>query len=432
MAVEVVFPGVFVEELPGGPRPIEGVSTSTTAFIGAAERGPTEPYLVRSWIEFEREFGGHSQTSTLSFAVRQFFENGGTRAVIVRAAGDGSAATQAGLRALDRTEFSLLCIPPYALSLDVDIAAWEAAANCCRERRAFLIVDAPAAWSLKDAAGHASSFRLSARENAAIYFPRLRVADPLDGSRLVSCAPCGCVAGIISRTDQTRGVWKAPAGIEAVVKGAAGLSAVPDENANEQLAAAGVNCLRNFPATAIVVWGARTLAGTEQDSSEWRYVPVRRLALYMQESLVRGTHWAVFEPNSEPTWKQLRSQVADFMTGLWRQGALQGARPNDAFYVRCDAGTTTQDDLDNGRVNIEIGFAPLRPAEFVIFRIQRSCGRRSSCQHPIHLRHRQEQVIQHARGRDRRDRRAVARELIVPVGAVGAHEVTARSARDAR
>jgi len=370
MPVEVVFPGVFVEELPAGPRPIEGVSTSTTAFIGAAERGPTEPYLVRSWTEFERESGGLSQTSTLSFAVRQFFENGGQRAVIVRAAGDGSAATQAGLRALDRTEFNLLCIPPYTLSSDLEVADWEAAARYCRERRAFLIVDAPAAWSLEDAAGHVSSFRFSARESAAIYFPRVRVADPLEAGKLVSCAPCGCVAGIISRTDQTRGVWKAPAGIEAVVKGAAGLSAVPDDRANERLAAAGINCLRDFPGTGIVVWGARTLAGANQDSPEWRYVPVRRLALYLQESLVRGTHWAVFESNNEGTWKQLRRQVADFMTGLWRQGALLGGRAQDAFYIRCDASTTTQGDLDNGRLNIEIGFAPLRPAEFVIFTIQ--------------------------------------------------------------
>ena len=370
MAVEVVFPGVFVEEPPAAPRPIEGVSTSTTAFIGTAERGPTEPYLIRSWTEFEREFGGLSQTSTLSLAVHQFFENGGQRAVIVRAAGDGSAATQAALRALDTTEFNLLCIPPYTLSSDLEVADWEAAARYCRERRAFLIVDAPAAWSLEDAAEHASSFGFSARENAAIYFPRVRVADPLEAGKPVSCAPCGCVAGIISRTDQARGVWKAPAGIEAVVKGAAGLSAVADEHANERLAAAGINCLRDFPGTGIVVWGARTLAGANQDSPEWRYVPVRRLALYLQESLVRGTHWAVFESNNEGTWKQLRRQVADFMTGLWRQGALLGGRAQDAFYIRCDASTTTQGDLDNGRLNIEIGFAPLRPAEFVIFTIQ--------------------------------------------------------------
>src|SRR5688572_22200248 len=152
MAVEMVFPGAFVEERPGGPRPIEGVSTSTTAFIGAAERGPTQPHLVRSWGQFEREFGGLSQTSTLSFAMRQFFENGGSRAVIVRAAGHGSVATRAGLRALDSTEFNLLCIPLYTLSSDLEATDWEAAAHYCRQRRAFLIVDAPAAWTLEDAA----------------------------------------------------------------------------------------------------------------------------------------------------------------------------------------------------------------------------------------------------------------------------------------
>ena len=367
---ETVHPGVFVDEAPGGPRPIEGISTSTTAFVGGYGRAAVGPRVVASLSEFEREFCDLSPDSTFSLAVRQFFANGGTRAVIVRVAGDGSAATQAGLRALDTTEFNLLCIPPPTHAADVDIADWEAAARYCHQRRAFLIVDAPAAWSLEDAAGRASSFRFSARENAAIYFPRVRVADPREAGKLMSCAPCGCVAGIISRTDQMRGVWKAPAGVEAVVKGAAGLSAVPDEHASERLTAAGINCLRKFPGTGIVVWGARTLAGANQDSPEWRSVPVRRLALFLQESLARGTHWAVFEPNTEDTWKRLRSQIADFMTALWRQGALQGARDQDAFYIRCDAGTTTQADVDSGRLNIEIGFAPLRPAEFVIFRIQ--------------------------------------------------------------
>ena len=368
--VEVVHPGVFVDELSGGPRPIEGVSTSTAAFIGGVGRATVSPSVVKSLSEFVREFAEEPADGTLRLAVRQFFENGGTRAVIVQPAGESSARIQAGLGLLDKIEFNLLCIPPHTRTSDLDIADWEAAAHYCRQRRAFLIVDAPVAWSAEDAVRHASSFRFQARENAAIYFPRVRVADPLDGGKFISCAPCGFIAGIISRTDQTRGVWKAPAGIEADLKGAAALDPALDANTSDQLNPLGINCLRGFPRGGLVVWGARTLAGAQQEASEWKYVPVRRLALYMQESLVRGTHWAVFEPNNEATWKQLGSQVGEFMTRLWRQGALLGTRPNEAFYVRCDATTTTQDDLDNGRLNIEIGFAAVRPAEFVNFRIQ--------------------------------------------------------------
>ena len=381
--VEFLAPGVFVEEVPGAPRPIEGVSTSTTAFIGAAERGQiNEPIKVQSFGEFERLFGGLAQGSALGFAVRQFFENGGTRAVIVRVAKrDGGAigsaevtaevnrAARTGLYALDRAAFNLLCIPPYRPSSDLDVADWETAAQYCLQRRAFLIIDAPAAWTIEDAARKAAAFRLTARQNAALYFPRIIAKNPFASGALTPHAPCGVVAGIISRTDAARGAWKVPAGLEAVVKGAAGLSGHANDAATERLTASGVNALREFPGKGIVVWGARTLASTDA-ASEWKYVPVRRLALYLQESILRGTHWAVFEPNNEKTWGRIRDQVANFLNELFRRGALQGARPEQAFFVRCDAATTTQSDIDNGRIILEIGFAPLKPAEFVVFRLQ--------------------------------------------------------------
>jgi uncharacterized protein len=236
--------------------------------------------------------------------VHQFFENGGRRAVIVRAAGMVPRRHKPD-RALDRIEFNLLCIPPYTFSSDIEVADWEAAARYCHQRRAFLMVDAPAAWSLEDAAGHSSSFRLSARESAAIYFPRVRVADPLDG-RSMAFAPCGMIAGVMSRTDAAQGVWKAPAGTGAKLRGVTGLWIKGQvghltEEASRPLNTVGINCLREFRNVGVVVWGARTLAGADVMSSDWKYVPVRRYFLYLERSIDRGIQWVVFEPNDERT-----------------------------------------------------------------------------------------------------------------------------------
>jgi phage tail sheath protein FI len=196
------------------------------------------------------------------------------------------------------------------------------------------------------------------------------MADPLMENRTEEFAPCGAIAGIFARTDSQRGIWKAPAGIEASVVGVRELSYKMTDGENGQLNPLGVNCVRNFPVYGNVLWGARTLAGADQLASEWKYVPVRRLALYLEESLYRGTQWVVFEPNDEPLWSQIRLNIGSFMNNLFKQGAFQGKTPKEAYFVKCDSETTTQYDIDRGIVNIVIGFAPLKPAEFVILKFQ--------------------------------------------------------------
>jgi len=195
----------------------------------------------------------------------------------------------------------------------------------------------------------------------------------MEGAPL-SLPPCGIVAGIYSRTDAQRGVWKAPAGTEASVNGITSLGFNLNDPENGTLNPKAINCLRSFPVYGSVVWGARTLAGNDQRGSEWKYVPVRRLALFIEESLYRGTQWVVFEPNDEPLWSQIRLNVGAFMNDLFRRGAFQGKSPRDAYFVKCDSETTTQNDINRGIVNILVGFAPLKPAEFVILKIQQMAG----------------------------------------------------------
>jgi phage tail sheath protein FI len=200
------------------------------------------------------------------------------------------------------------------------------------------------------------------------------MADPLLENRLVEFVPCGAVAGIFARTDSQRGVFKAPAGLDATLNGVRGLTVKLTDGEQGQLNPLGVNCLRSFPVIGNVVWGARTLEGADLLASEWKYVPVRRVALFIEESLYRGTQFAVFEPNDEPLWAQLRLNVGAFMQNLFRQGAFQGASARDAYFVKVDKDTTTQNDIDLGIVNILVGFAPLKPAEFVIIKIQQIAG----------------------------------------------------------
>jgi len=210
--------------------------------------------------------------------------------------------------------------------------------------------------------------------NAALYFPRVIESDPQLGGQLDTFVPCGIVAGIMARTDTQRGVWKAPAGLDAALSGTQGLQASLNDAENGMLNPLGINCLRFFPAAGRVIWGARTLRGADQLADDYKYVPVRRLALYMEESLYRGTQWVVFEPNDEPLWAQIRLNVGAFMHGLFRQGAFQGQTPQAAYFVKCDKETTPQDQINLGIVNIIVGFAPLKPAEFVVIKLQQMAG----------------------------------------------------------
>lgn len=300
----------------------------------------------------------------------------------------GSSTAKTGLHALLNADlFNLLCIPPLIFThepspgqierLDVDVteSVWIEAATFCHDERALLLVDAPRAWTVSSAATNVSTvFGSLTRKNAALYFPRLRMTNQLTG-QLEDFAPCGVMAGVMARTDAARGVWKAPAGIEANLQGVLGLSISEapghlTDMENGQLNPLGINCMRNLPGIGHVAWGARTLEGSDVLASQWKYVPVRRLALFLEESLYRGTQWVVFEPNDEPLWSQIRLNLGAFMHTLFRQGAFQGTTPKDAYFVKCDKDTTTQADIDNGIVNIVVGFAPLKPAEFVVVKIQ--------------------------------------------------------------
>ncbi len=292
----------------------------------------------------------------------------------------GTEAAKTGIFALEKADlFNLLCIPPY-LNLDnesggdVDAAILDPAAAYCEKRRAMLLIDAPSAWGDKDAAKAGIAALGGGGKNAAVFFPRLRQPNSLRGGQIETFAPCGAVAGIFARTDTQRGVWKAPAGLEATLVGVPELAVNLTDPENGELNPLGINCLRVRPAAGRVVWGSRTRVGDDRLASEWKYIPVRRTALFLEESLYRGTQWVVFEPNDEPLWAQIRLNVGAFLHTLFRQGAFQGKSPQEAYFVKCDHTTTTQTDINSGIVNIVVGFAPLKPAEFVIIKLQQIAG----------------------------------------------------------
>ena len=508
MPVAPTYPGVYIEEVSSGVRTIVAVATSVTAFIGRASRGPTdEPTKCLNFGDFQRTFGGLDVKSTMSYAVQQFFANGGSEAIIVRvanatdaakaqidagglkleasgegkwgnnlravvdhetkdendpllfnlriqelvededgvkqtvaeevfrnvsvdeespryvrtvvdegstlvnpadtveltaspgdgdydSAGDGVDGSdirevdivgerddKTGLYALEEADlFNLLCLPPPTRKSNISDATYGKAAAYCVQRRAILLTDPELdnAKSVKHGNDRLNSIRTAIgtnnAKNAAFFYPNIRVQDELKENRLQEFVPCGAMAGVMATTDLQRGVWKSPAGIEASIVGVREFTFKMTDGENGQLNPQGVNCLRNFPVYGNVVWGSRTVAGSDRQASEWKYLAVRRTALFIQESLYRGTQWAVFEPNDEPLWAELRLNVGAFMQNLFRQGAFQGSSPREAYFVRCGSNTTTQTDINLGRVNIEIGFAPLKPAEFVILKIQQIAG----------------------------------------------------------
>jgi phage tail-like protein len=378
---EHLFPGVFVEEAAPPAHTIAGVPTSTTAFLGATVSGPVEaPRMVESFAEYEAQFGGISADLPLGYAVHQYFLNGGREALIARVVPSGATLTDAdlsspaleaqqrGLWLLDRAErLNILCIPPLSRSVDVGRATWDAAIAYANRRRAIVVIDPPAAWTAVPTRADVTALAAGS-SNAALYYPRLQATDPLRGNQLASFAPCGAAAGIYARTDAERGVWKAPAGGEAKVVGVQGPNLALSQAQLAELNAWGVNALRTLPTGATVLWGARTRA-QDDGADPFKFLPVRRLELFIESSIIGGLQWAAFEPNGPSLWERLRASVEDFLLGLFRQGALQGDTPQEAFFVRCDASTMTQHDIDEGIVNLVVGFAPLRPAEFVMIGI---------------------------------------------------------------
>jgi hypothetical protein len=490
MPQALTFPGVYIEEVASGVRTISGVATSIVLFLGWAPRGPGDRALrISNFTDYQRQFGGLDRRSPLGHAVRQFFDNGGADAYVVRLVGAGAAPATATIGALtvdanspglwantysiritprpapdaarfrievldtlngnavvesfenlstdaadpryaqaaingrsgfiavtvtantppaaasttalaggadgavlapntaafhgaltasfgigtltDRIDlFNLVCVPG-----EFDPATLQTLQGHCHRRRAFLLCDPdPTATVASLGGGVSGTLTGSDAPNSAVFFPWVRAPDPLAQGALADFAPSGFVAGVFARTDSTRGVWKAPAGSEASLNGATGLAITMSEAENGQLNPLGINCLRTLPVYGNVVWGARTLHGQNDRGSEWKYIPVRRMALFLEESLYRGTQWVVFEPNDEPLWAQIRLNIGAFLQGLFRQGAFQGRTPKEAYFVKCDGETTTQADINLGIVNILVGFAPLKPAEFVVLKLQQIAG----------------------------------------------------------
>jgi len=305
-------------------------------------------------------------------------EEGSNGSVPDSAAIIGSLNLKTGMFALEDVDlFNIMSIPITGTEDDDTFdAAISAAIAYCEEKKAFFIIETPTGIDTMQEvknwkAGKGSLIRSN---NAALYFPRVLIPDPLDKFRLRSVGASGTVAGLYARTDSNRGVWKAPAGTEATLRGVSQLEYILSDRENGVLNPLAINSLRNFPVYGSICWGARTMEGADALASEWKYVPVRRLALFLEESLFRGTHWVVFEPNDEPLWAQIRLNVGAFMNNLFKQGAFQGTSPKDAYLVKCDRETTTQNDINLGIVNIVVGFSPLKPAEFVFIKIQQLAG----------------------------------------------------------
>lgn len=381
---EYLSPGVYVEETSFRKKSIEAVSTSTAGIVGPTPHGPSEPTLVTSWSEYQQVFGAadEHEGTFLPYVVRGFFENGGHRLYVARiepADGvetytatdfigtfDTVTQTGTGLSGLGNiNEISLITIPD-SVNEGVIVEAAEQDAlidaqvqHCERLLYRFAILNVPSGSS------DARTIRPNIDSSrAAVYFPWVNVR-AFDGSSTVLVPPSGHIAGIYARTDTRRGVHKAPA--NETVSGLASSALEFDINNREQVTfnELGINAIRLISGRGIRVWGARTLSS----DPEWRYVNVRRLFIMLERSIQEGTRWSVFEPNDPKLWGQVQQTIENFLLSHWRDGALQGAKPDEAFFVRCDRSTMTQNDIDSGQLVCEIGVAPLKPAEFVIFRI---------------------------------------------------------------
>lgn len=369
---EFLAPGVYVTESGEPPRPIEGVTTSIAGFVGQTERGPFTAQLVSSWKEFEAWYGhfvdrppANPVARYLPYAVRGFFENGGQRLYIARVErGAGIDQYRAGLAALATIdEISVVAIPDDAVIPDVVGALLK---HCEEIRYRIAVLDSTDGQQ----SGDLSALRPPADSVwGAFYLPWVRVPATHTASGSILVPAAGHIAGIYARADRERGVHKAPANepVLGLSEDGQPLARLITEREQTVLNANGVNVIRDFRTAGrgIMVWGARTMSA----DPEWRYVNVRRLFIYLERSIDLGTKWVVFEPNSEPTWAAVRLSIQAFLLAEWRKGVLVGAKPDEAFFVRCDRTTMTQADVDSGRLVCEIGVAPVKPAEFVIFRI---------------------------------------------------------------
>lgn len=344
-------------------RFVESVINNQSSFIKAAAQGSTPPADTHDEGDSVRP--NHMLGSTTP---------GQDGETLVPSTPDFEAAlnlnrdpTKGGLYLLEHVDlFNLLCVPG-----EITNTTLSSLEQYCETRRAFLIADSDP--GITDYTKLKGGPPISAT-NAAFYFPWIQAPDPLNQNRQDNYPPCGFVAGLYARTDTNRGVWKAPAGVETNLIGVNGVAVPLNDQENGVLNPVAVNCIRNLNVYGTVIWGARTTQGNDEIGSDWKYVPVRRTALFIEESLFRALKWVVFEPNDEPLWAQIRLNVGAFMHNLFRQGAFQGKTPQEAYFVKCDKETTTQNDINLGIVNIVVGFAPLKPAEFVVLKIQQMAG----------------------------------------------------------
>ncbi len=344
-------PGVFVQNVRIQPQSIEGVSTSNAAFLGETQTGPAAPTIVTSFIEYQRLFGGYfGANKYLPYSVEGFFGNGGKRCYVCNVNDGHFAGALAKLEAVDA---SIIYSPNAQATSGLANAL---IGHCERLRNRFVIFD-----SFK---GQDPSCVTKPGDSsfAALYYPWIYVKETETGPvRLVP--PGGHMAGIYARTDIEFGVHKAPA--NQLVKGAVDLELTMKSYQQDNLTPQGINSIRNFSGRGILVWGARTLS----NDSEWKYVTVRRLMIYFEQSIKKGTAWVTFEPNNAATWAKVKSQTENFLTQTWKNGMLMGASQQEAFFVHCDQTTMNQNDVDNGRINLLIGVAVKKPAEFIILRI---------------------------------------------------------------
>jgi len=420
MSPQYLSPGVYVEEVDRGAKPIEGVGTSVAAFIGFAAQGPVnEPTLITNWSQFKETFGDFMAGSYLAHAVYGYFYNGGGTAFVVRVPGGaeeqsnagataappktegagekatkpepkkkpakvtvsaktfiGDADTRTGLGGLEAVdEVTMVVVPDLMAAFQAgalkeeDVKAVQSAmlAHCEKMKYRFAILDPLPGFSPQqvktwrmEKAGYDSKY-------GALYYPWIAVSDPL-GNGTIMVPPSGHMAGIYARSDTERGVHKAPA--NEIVRGAIGLELQITKGEQDVLNPVGVNCIRTFPGRGIRVWGARTISS----DPSWRYVNVRRLFNFVEASIELGTQWVVFEPNDVDLWERVKRDITAFLTLVWRDGALFGNTPSEAFYVKCDEELNPPEVRDAGMLIVEIGMAPVKPAEFVVFRISQWQG----------------------------------------------------------
>ena len=402
MATSYLSPGVYVEEVDRGSKPIEAVGTNTVGFLGETMTGPVnQAVLVTNWSQFVKTFGDFTQSTHLAHAVYGFFNNGGARCFVVNvgapasleiepaAAAPGSApatekkddkvvapasapkkagpdrdslyvgkdngpGNRTGLKCFEEIDEISLVAAPGQLSPAVQDALLS---HCEARKDRFAILDSPEAIQ----GGVDKLARPRDSKYGAYYFPWIQVYDPERGN--VYVPPAGHIAGVYARTDNERGVHKAPA--NEIVRGALGLRYTISKGEQDILNPKGINCIRLMQGGGIRIWGARTLSS----DPSWRYINVRRLFIMVETSIERATQWVVFEPNDHRLWKRVTRTISSFLTLVWRQGALFGETPEKAFYVKCDEETNPPETIDVGQLIVEIGLAPVKPAEFVIFRI---------------------------------------------------------------